>query len=411
MPSQLMFLAWGSPWPPQSGGALRTWGLLRELSRAFEIELIVLSQAPLSEEQTGMLEKYVCSIIRVPMKTTTLRDKLWILARMFTRLLPYHCASLDVSFQDAPGVLQRVRHSPDVIYASYGHWGTLVRDQKAANWILDQHNADVDFWRVYASQTSNLLLKLAAWVNWRLADKHFRRIYASVGHIISVCEEDKRLTLDLAPKAKIDVIQNGVDCSYYVPDIIPRTGSPRVLFTGTSAPRNVTALRQFVRNVLPLIWRELPEAELLVAGNFSPQAQAEFKTYDNVRFTGWVEDIRPSFNRSDVFIGPFEETHGSKLKIAEAMAMGMAIVSTPKGIRGFPLVNGESVLIAHSDEQFASQVVRLLTDPVMQERLGAAAREVALSTIDWKMLSKRLIGIVQLAQRCVQCNGNVKRGS
>jgi glycosyltransferase involved in cell wall biosynthesis len=81
-------------------------------------------------------------------------------------------------------------------------------------------------------------------------------------------------------------------------------------------------------------------------------------------------------------------------KIAEAMAMGMAIVSTPQGMRGFSLVNGESVLIAHNEEQFASHVVALLRDQARRRSLGAAAREVALSTIDWPVLGKRLVGII-----------------
>jgi glycosyltransferase involved in cell wall biosynthesis len=248
--------------------------------------------------------------------------------------MPYHCALIDISFNQAPEVLKHIQNFPGVVYASYGHWGTLVRGGKASNWILDQQNADIDFWRAYATQASNPWLKLAAMVNWRPAAAHFPLIYSNVGRVISVCEEDRQLTLSLAPHAQIDVIENGIDCSYYIPEKKPRTGQSRILFTGTSVPRNITALRQFIHNVWPLIQRELPAVELWVAGNFRPEAQVEFRKYKNIHFTGWVEDMRPYFNLSDVFIAPFEETHGSKLKIAEAMAMGMAIVSTPEGIRG-----------------------------------------------------------------------------
>jgi len=164
----------------------------------------------------------------------------------------------------------------------------------------------------------------------------------------------------------------------------------------------VKALRQFVHDVLPLIQRELPEVELLVGGDFSSKAQAEFSAYSNVCFTGRVDDMRPVFNQSDVFVAPFEETHGSKLKIAEAMAMAMPIVSTPQGIRGFSLVDTESVLVAENKEQFAAQAIALLKDPIRRERLGAAAREVALSTIDWPVLGKRLIEVVKSVQETNQ---------
>lgn len=329
------------------------------------------------------------------MQSVTQRDKLRIFAHMFRYRMPYHCALLDISFHKAPEVLKYIHNFPDVVYASYGHWGTLVRGCKVSNWILDQHNADIDFWRVYATQTSNPWLKLAAIVNWRLAAAHFPRIYSSVGHIVSVCEEDRQLTLSLASQPQVDVIENGVDCSYYIPERKPKTGQPRILFTGTSVPRNITALRQFTHNVWPLIQRELPEVELLVAGNFRPEAQVEFRKYKKIYFTGRVEDMRPYFNQSDVFISPFEETHGSKLKIAEAMAMGMAIVSMPQGIRGFSLIDGESVLIANDNKQFATHILKLLGDYILQEQLGKAARNVATATIDWNVLEQHLRSIVE----------------
>ncbi|MCX5887943.1 MAG: glycosyltransferase family 4 protein [Deltaproteobacteria bacterium] len=189
-----------------------------------------------------------------------------------------------------------------------------------------------------------------------------------------------------------------MDCSYYVPNRLPRTSNSRILFTGTSAERNMVALRQFVKNVVPLILNELPEVELLVAGDFSPRAQAEFAGQAHMRFTGRVDDMRPFFNQSDVFIAPFTDTHGSKLKIAEAMAMAIPIVSTTMGIRGFPLIDGESVLLADSPPQFAKHVVSLLREPEQCMALGSAARKKALSTIDWSVLGKRLVAIVHATQ-------------
>lgn len=399
---QILFLSWESPWPAFGGGSLRTLGLLKELSKVYSIHLLVLSQEPLSEEQEKELKKYACSITRVPRAGVTLIDKLLILMRMLIHQMPYHCALLALSFDRVPDTLQGIRSFPGIVYANFGHWGTLVRGRQSLNWILDQQNADIDFWRVYMTQSTSWRLKLASWMNWRLAAAHFPRIYKSVGCVVSVCESDRQLTLDLAPQSQVDVIENGVDCAFYAPDRRKRDGPSRLLFTGTSAPRNVTALRQFTRNVWPLVLQELPEAELLVAGNFKPEAQIEFKRHSNIRFTGRVEDIRPYFNQSDVFVAPFEETHGSKLKIAEAMAMGMAIVSTPEGVRGFALVDGESVLIAHDKEQFAAQVFTLLGDADKREQLGTVARQVALSTIDWHMLGDRLTRIVEEIQQSLK---------
>lgn len=403
MPTRVLFLSWVSPWPPHGGATLRHFGILKEISKFFEVELVVLSRQPLSNEQIGMLSNYAKTIIRVPLRDVSFLDKLQVLGFMLKLKYPYHSAVLISSFKEYPDVLNRIKNFLGVVYASSGHLGTLVIDRESPNWILDQHNADVHFWRVYASQATNYLVKLASLVNWRLSNRHFPRIYRKVGKIISVCEEDRQLTLSLASKSQVHVIENGVDCSYYIPERGPRTGSPRILFTGTSVTRNVTSLRQFARNIWPLILQEQPKVELLVAGNFQPEAQVEFRKYRNIRFTGRVDDMRPYFNQSDVFIAPFEETHGSKLKIAEAMAMGMAIVSTSQGIRGFPLVDRESVLIAHNKEQFANHVVELLRSHEIREQLGKAARDLAIATIDWKVLGQRLREIIEEAYANLSC--------
>lgn len=388
---RLLFLAWGCPWPAHNGGDLRTLGLLKELSKVYEVELLLLLLEPLSAQQVKVLNNYSKSLLQVPAKNITISDKILLVKSMFYSRIPYHCAVLRQSFQTYPEILERIQNYPGVVFASHGHWGTLTGDQQFQNWILDQMDADIDVWRVYASQTSKPLMKLAALINWRLADRHFRLIYRNVGHIISVCEEDKQLTLAIDPTVRVLVISNGVDCSYYnTPDRKQKTGPPRLLFTGNHAARNMTALKAFVRDIFPQIQRELPDVELLVGGNFNNKAQAEFKKYHSVRFTGRVDDIRPVFNQSDVFVAPFEETHGSKLKIAEAMAMGMAIVSTPEGIRGFPLVDGKSVLVAYNDEQFASLAASLLTDPIRRKKIGTQARQFAEVYLDWKVLGNRL---------------------
>jgi glycosyltransferase involved in cell wall biosynthesis len=391
---EVLFLSWESPWPAHSGAALRTLGLLKELSKAYPIELILLTCNPLTSDQYATLEKYARAITRVPLRDVTLSDKIKAASLALVHGYPYHSAVLLASLRDHPEVRRKIEEFPGIVFTSTGHWGTLVRNRRAPNWILNQCDADVEFWRVYATQTTHPLARLAARVNYRLARNYYPSIYASVGRIVSVCEEDRQHTLTLAPQAQVDVIENGVDCSYYVPRREARLGPPRLLFTGTSAARNMTALHRFVRNIFPLIRSQMPDVELLVGGNFSPAAQAEFAGVPNIRFTGRVDDMRPIFDQSDVFVAPFEETHGSKLKIAEAMAMAMPIVSTPAGIRGFALRENESVLVAQDSTQFAGHVVALLNDPLRRERLGTAARQAAITTIDWAVLGKRLMAIV-----------------
>ncbi len=392
---RVLFLSWESPWPPHDGARLRYLGLLRELSKAFPVELVVLTRKPLTHEQEIVLQSLASPVLRLPLADVSLGNKSQALALMLRLRIPYHSAVLEASLLRYPDVRKRIGEFAGVVFTSSGHWGALVRNHPAPNWILNQCDADVEFWRVYASQVSHPLARLAACINYRLAHNHFPPIYANVGRVISVCEEDRQHTLALAPQTQVDVIENGVDCSYYVPHKATHIGSPRLLFTGTSAARNMTALHGFVKDVLPMIRSRMPNVELLVGGNFSAKAQAEFTGVPNMRFTGRVDDMRPVFDQSDIFVAPFAETHGSKLKIAEAMAMAMAIVSTPQGIRGFPLVDGQSVLIANDADEFSAHAVSLLRNPERRTSLGQNARQTAFATIDWNVLGRRLASIVE----------------
>jgi len=225
---------------------------------------------------------------------------------------------------------------------------------------------------------------------------HFPKIYKNVGKIVAVCEEDRSLTLKYCPHKEIDIVENGVYCDYYLPNRNPLS-EKLILFTGTSARRNVVAIKYFVKNIFPYILKYDPLVKLIIAGNFDDKAKKEIYNQNNIIFTGPVDDMRPIFNRSSVFIAPFKETHGSKLKIAEAMAMSIPIVSTPEGIRGFKLVDGRSVLIAKDDKEFALHILDILKNRSYGEKIGEEARIVAKSTLDWSILGYKVREIIARA--------------
>ncbi len=395
----MLFLSLDSPWPAQNGANLRSLGLLKELGINHQVELIVLSRTGLTADQTSELSKHTHSIQYLPQIDTTLLGKVFTTLYSLTRQIPYHSALVEYSLKKTPEIRLKIQNYQGIVFTNIGHWGCLIRNQVAKNWILNQCDADVEFWRVYATETNNLWLRLAALVSYFFSKNMYPAVYSNVSCVISVCEEDKNLTNNLAPSARVEVIQNGVDCSYLTPERVERTSPPRLLFTGTSVERNMLALSRFAVNILPMIIEKIPEVELLVAGRFSEKAQESFQAYPNIKFTGPVPDIRPYFNKSDVFIAPFEETHGSKLKITEAMAMALPIVSTIQGVRGFPLVDGETVLIAHNNEEFALQVIELLGNPPLRAKIGRAARKLAEDTLDWAHLGRRLNTIIYEVQK------------
>jgi len=314
---------------------------------------------------------------------------------MIARRLPYHCAVLRHSLASQPHVADLVRNHCGVIFTSLSHWGLLCsRGNATARWIVNQCDADTAFWDAYARQTANPVMKAAALVNDSLARRFYPTIYRRAHCVIAVCPEDRDLTLHAAPGARVEVCPNGVDCAKLTPCPPSSGAQPRILFTGTAARRNIDALRWFTRCILPRIREARPDAVFVVGGRFDASAQRPFLKTPGIRFTGPVPDMRTVFADCDVFVAPFRDTHGSKLKIAEAMAMNRSIVSTPEGVRGFPLRHGESVLTAETPEAFAQCVLTLLGDGALRARLAATARRIAETQLDWSILGRHLAAIV-----------------
>ena len=389
---RVAMLAWESPWPGYSGCALRQQGLLIELARHADVDLVVLTGQPLAASQRAKCLEFAATLTEVPLRTRTLRDRLGILGLAFWCCMPFHSAMVRWSVRGTD-LCHRLLGRCDLVYCSTSHWGGLAQDRQVLDgWILDQHNADVDFWRVYAREGRSLPLRLAAAVNTRLAAAHFRNLYPRVSRVVCVSEEDRVRTVALAPQCQAVVIENGVDCAYFAPQRKLSSGRKRLLFTGTDTGRNMKALTAFMGRTLPRIRSVVPGVEFVIGGSFGPASQRVLNSYGRATFTGPVPDLRPWYDSSDVFVAPFSESYGSKLKISQALAMGICVVTTKAAARGFPLIDGQSAHIVddQNDSEFARKTIDALVEPLARESIGKAGREIALRHLDWTVLGETL---------------------
>ncbi len=391
---EIVFLCFESPWPPFSGAQKRSYGLLVELARAYQLDLRLICRKPLTVEQRAHLGQFASRIVEIPRIDQPLHEKLATLMTAAVCKIPYHVAMVQRSIESLGSVpLVRVEASGKV-YASSIAWTSPIQRRRGPRWIVDQPDADVQFWDLYGRQHPNALMRIIAQLNKRLMQRYCRIVYPNAGCLISVSEEDRALTQQIDPAARVEVIENGVDCDEFAPD--PTVARQcQLLFTGTSAPRNMVALRRFIARIYPRVRAAVPEVSFVIAGDFRESARAEFAGVPGIILTGKVADLRPYYHQSAVFVNPFDEIYGSKLKVAEALAMGICIVSFPGGVRGMPVVANESVLIGSTDEELAQQIVRALQQPDLAARIGNSGRAVAERHLDWRrVLGPRLRRIV-----------------
>jgi glycosyltransferase involved in cell wall biosynthesis len=180
------------------------------------------------------------------------------------------------------------------------------------------------------------------------------------------------------------VVPNAVDVEHFRPDpVLPRPDGRTVVFFGTLAYfPNQDGMLWFLREIWPLLERSHPQARLKVIGP-NPTADVLARRGPRLEVTGLVDDLRPHLAEAAVAIVPLRVGGGTRLKILEAMAMGKAVVSTTLGAEGIAHRPGENILLADSPADFAAAVGRVLDDPSLAARLGAAGRDLVASTYSW----------------------------
>jgi polysaccharide biosynthesis protein PslH len=254
--------------------------------------------------------------------------------------------------------------------------------------VLFEHNVEHMIWKRLAEVERRPWRRLLLGIESGKMRRYEARACARADLTVAVSEEDRSLLARTAPNARVDAIPTGVDTSYFQPD--GQHESPAgLVFTGSMDwYPNEEGLLHFLEEVLPLVRREVPEAALTVVGRAPSPRLREAAARAGARVTGRVEDVRPYMADAAVYVVPLRVGGGTRLKIFEALAMAKAVVSTTVGAEGLPLVPGRHFLAADAPAAFADAVVALLRDPARRRALGAAGRRLVEQRYSWPQVAR-----------------------
>jgi glycosyltransferase involved in cell wall biosynthesis len=154
-------------------------------------------------------------------------------------------------------------------------------------------------------------------------------------------------------------------------------------------PPNIEGVIWFAEEVLPLIWKELPNVRFVVAGKKPPATVRELVKKKNgqggeVIVTGFVENPLPLLRQSQVFVVPVRAGGGMRVKIINAWRLGIPVVSTTIGAEGLKVSNGQNIILADEPGKFAQLIVQLILDPAMADALGEAGRRGVVDHYDYR---------------------------
>lgn len=219
----------------------------------------------------------------------------------------------------------------------------------------------------------------------RVARAIERRAIGPYPVVTVVADADAAALRRLAPRARIEVIPNGVDATRFAPRPETAVIPGSIAFVGAmSFPPNIAAVRWFVRGVLPDLRSRCPGISVTIVGRDPTAAVLALAADPIVTVTGEVDDVRPYLARAAVVIAPMVSGSGIKNKILEAMAMRRPVVATGLAAEGVAGQPGRDLLVADGAAEFGAAVESLLADPARADSIAAAGRALVEARYTWE---------------------------
>lgn len=199
---------------------------------------------------------------------------------------------------------------------------------------------------------------------------------------------------DLIPHPQrhtIQIVENGVDMEYFTPQ--PALKKYDVLFTGNMGyPPNINAAELLATQIMPLVRKQLPNATLVLAGA-NPHARVKALATELTLVTGWVDDMRPWYEASRVFIAPMQIGTGLQNKLLEAMSMQLPSITSPLANSALGAIAGKQVLIGDTVETYAKHIIDLLTHSPKADQLALAGYAFVKETYSWERATQKLASL------------------
>ncbi|MGA2272908.1 MAG: glycosyltransferase [Bryobacteraceae bacterium] len=256
--------------------------------------------------------------------------------------------------------------------------------------VYDWHNIESELMRRFAANVSSFPKRVYANLTAKRLVRLEKRILGTgFGHVVCSPREKEKL-LAIAPAARITVIENGVDTERFAPadEAVPRQ---RLVYVGAmDFHANIDAACWFARRAWPAIHQRFPDWRLTLIGSNPVPAVRELAREPNVEVTGTVPDVVPYYRDAVAAIVPLRTGGGTRLKILEAMAAGVPVVSSRQGAEGLAVSTGQDIEVLDDDSGWLPALTAIATEPGLWNARSLAGLALVRAHYDWRLLGERL---------------------
>ena len=365
------------PYPLEKGDKLRAFNQIKQLAKHNEIVLCALNDNPKVSEQDAFhaLQPYCQSISFIKINKAQI---LLGLVRAFFKGLPMQCGYF-YNRKAAKKVNALIaKHRPDILF------GQLLR---TAEYIRHKDTPKAIDYQDIFSYGMKRRADIASCVSRPIFNMEYRRLKRYEAEIFddfdvrSIISEPDRALFPHEKRDEILIVPNGVDHDYFKPQ--EQEKQYDLVFTGNmSYPPNVNAVEYLSDEIMPLVWKTLPETTLYIAGA-SPDPKVKKAASQHVIISGWLDDIRTAYAQSRIFIAPMRIGTGLQNKLLEAMSMHLPAITSPLANASLGAQANEEILVGNNAEEMAQHIIALLTDKEKAERLAQAGYDFTNRVYDW----------------------------
>ncbi len=382
------------PWPANSGKRIRTLALTGRLARDFNIIYVAHQNADSVECVAARQHLATLGIrtIEVPHRVQAKsgsRFYLKLAANLLSNL-PYTVTShASPAMREQLGKLRR-EMQVDVWHCEWTPYAELFRNLDANPLVLSAHNVESLIWRRYAETERGWLKRWFIRRQLHRFEKFERWAFSRAAQTIMVSDDDALLARESFGATQTRVVANGVDADRYRANGHVRQAS-QMIFVGSLDWRpNLDGIRQFLETSFPGIVEQEPSARLTIVGRNPPTWLIDRAKNDRcIELYANVPDVVPYLSQAGVMIVPLRIGGGSRLKIIEAAANHLPVVSTRVGAEGLKFCPGRDYLAADSIEAMSEPVLRAIREPETRRRLADSARLLVEREYQWDALAMR----------------------
>lgn len=369
---KILFVCHRLPFPPNRGGKIRPFNMIQHLSQKHEVVVASLAETEQELRDGKDLEKH-CSEVIAELLPKPVRWRQACMA-LFTKepssVAYFRSSALHRRVQ------QKLREQKfDCVIVHCAFVAQYVLGWEGGLRWLDYGDLDSEKWAEYGEHRAFPLS-----LGYQFEAKKLRKYEAKLARLFHQCTVTTQGELDmyasLGASTPCRVIPNGVDASYFSWPVQGSGNSRVIAFLGRmDYYPNIDGILYFAQDILPIIQKAIPDAQLRVIGSNPSQRIQDLTRIAGVTVTGHVPDVRPYLADAAVAIAPLRLARGTQNKILESMAMGIPVVATPQAAKGIQATPGTHLLVAGTPQVFAEQVAGLLQQIETRRTLAQEARK------------------------------------